>query len=83
VPTVFWEKGFRFFFTSWDCIERPHVHAERGGALAKYWLEPEVELDDSQGLTRSEARDVNGIVQARREELLGAWWQHCGPRSST
>jgi hypothetical protein len=31
---------YRFFFTSFDCNEPPHVHVERERKTCKFWLEP-------------------------------------------
>jgi hypothetical protein len=31
---------YRFFFTSFDCNEPPHVHVEREDMTCKFWLEP-------------------------------------------
>ena len=31
---------FRFFFTSFDCTEPPHIHVERDERTCKFWLEP-------------------------------------------
>lgn len=33
-------NGFRFFIYSSDVKERMHVHAEKNGKIAKFWLEP-------------------------------------------
>jgi len=42
-PTVFREKGYRFFFFSRE-ESRIHVHVISGDGEAKYWLEPVIEL---------------------------------------
>ncbi len=42
-PTVFREKGHRFFFFSRE-EDRMHVHILSGDGEAKFWLEPEIEL---------------------------------------
>ncbi|MES9901664.1 MAG: DUF4160 domain-containing protein [Sedimenticola sp.] len=42
-PTVFKERGYRFFFFSRE-EERMHVHVLSGDGEAKLWLEPEIEL---------------------------------------
>lgn len=42
-PTVFKEKGFRFFFLSRE-ETRMHIHVQSGDGEAKYWLEPQIEL---------------------------------------
>ena len=41
-PTVFREKGYRFFFFSRE-ETRMHVHVYCGDGEVKYWLEPEIE----------------------------------------
>ena len=33
-------NGFRVFFFGDEGWEPPHVHVERGGGVAKYWLKP-------------------------------------------
>ena len=42
-PTIFRERGYRFFFFSRE-ESRMHVHVYCGDGEAKYWLEPEIEL---------------------------------------
>jgi len=46
MPTVFRERGFRFFFYSNEGSPREslHIHVEKGSAEAKFWLEPEIRL---------------------------------------
>jgi len=41
-PTVFRERGYRFFFFSRE-ETRMHVHVYSGDGEVKYWLEPEIE----------------------------------------
>lgn len=40
-PTVFRERGYRFFFFSRE-ESRMHVHVEAGSGEAKFWLEPTI-----------------------------------------
>ena len=42
MPVVFRYKGYRFFFHSneGDPREPLHIHARKGEAIAKFWLEP-------------------------------------------
>jgi hypothetical protein len=42
-PTVFRERGYRFFFFSREEV-RMHVHVVSGDGEAKSWLEPEIVL---------------------------------------
>jgi hypothetical protein len=49
-PTVFRYKGYRFFFFSRE-EDRIHIHVIHAKGEAKIWLEPEVELQSSYGLS--------------------------------
>jgi hypothetical protein len=40
MPTVARINGFRFYFYSHEPNEPPHVHVDRAGASAKFWLDP-------------------------------------------
>jgi len=76
-PTVFRVGRFRFFFFSRE-EERPHVHVATPDAVAKFWIEPHVELARS---TEMKARDVRRawtIVEQRRGEILDAWKEFFG-----
>ena len=42
-PTIFRERGFRFFFFSRE-ESRMHVHVQHASDEAKFWLDPAVEL---------------------------------------
>ncbi len=57
MPTVFVENGYRFFFYSNEGHPREpmHVHVMKGGAEAKFWVSPAVELARSHGFS---ARDL-------------------------
>lgn len=43
-PTILIEKGYRFFFFSRE-ETRMHIHVNCGNGEAKFWLEPEIELE--------------------------------------
>jgi hypothetical protein len=40
VPTVATIGAYRFFFSSNEGFEPPHIHVREGKKLAKFWLEP-------------------------------------------
>lgn len=44
MPVVFRDRGFRFFFYSNEGTPREpmHIHVEKDGDEAKFWLKPEV-----------------------------------------
>ncbi len=69
MPTVLRSGPYRFFFYSADGAEAPHVHAERDGKIAKFWLSP-VRLHDSGGFSRVELVRLEGIVHENVESLL-------------
>jgi hypothetical protein len=50
-PTVFREKGYRFFFFSRE-ESRMHVHIVSGDDEAKFWPEPDLELAKNHGYNR-------------------------------
>lgn len=62
-PTVFRERGYRFYFFSRE-EPRMHVHVMSGHGEAKYWLEPELELAKNCDLTRAERREIEQIIEA-------------------
>ena len=76
-PTVFRQKGFRFFFFSKE-ESRKHVHVYCGSGEAKFWLEPNVELAENYGLTRQQLGEVHGIIERRKDEIINAWKKHLG-----
>ena len=74
-PTVFREKGYRFFFFSRE-EERIHVHVLSGDGEAKYWLEPEINLAKNYNLNPGQLREVESIIEAHLDELVSAWHEH-------
>ena len=72
MPTIkgFEKKaGFRFFFTSHDRGEKPHVHAVGSGGIMKVLLE-DLAVEYSRGLKYSEERDILEIVEENRGYLI-------------
>jgi len=76
-PTVLRDGAFRYFFFSRE-EPRPHVHVQSADGEAKFWIEPEVELARSQGLTHRELRRVREVIDERRGEIRDAWNRHFG-----
>jgi hypothetical protein len=72
VPTVHREGPYRFFFYSADRNEPVHVHVERDASRAKFWLDP-VRLARSGGFAAAELREVERLVVANQQLLLGKW----------
>jgi hypothetical protein len=72
VPTVARSGPYRFFFFSNEGLEPPHIHVAKGGALAKFWLDP-VELSSPTGFAAHELRRLQAMVVERRTEFEDAW----------
>ena len=75
-PTVFREKGYRFFFSREE--SRKHVHVISGDGEAKFWIEPDIELANSHGYSRQQLNEIEALVEDHRDELVSAWLQHFG-----
>jgi hypothetical protein len=80
MPTVFRERGFRFFFYSNEGSPREplDIHVEKGDAEAKFWLEPEVQLAYNGGYDARTFRELLEIVLANRERIKRAWDEFFG-----
>lgn len=68
---------YRFFFTSFDCDEPPHVHVERENKTCKFWLNP-LCLSRNHGFSAHELNAIQRMIQRHREVILEAWHEHCG-----
>lgn len=74
-PTVFRERGYRFFFFSRE-ETRMHVHVYSGDGEVKYWLEPEIELARNHRLSRVQLRQIEQLIEEHYDELTNAWQKH-------
>ena len=74
-PTIFREKGYRFFFFSRE-ETRMHVHVYCGDGEAKFWLVPEIELSRNYCLTRLQLKQIEEIIEEHYDELTSAWQKH-------
>ena len=74
-PTVFREKGYRFYFFSLE-QDRVHVHVACLDRDAKFWLEPEIELAMQHGLASHQLNEIRRIIEVHRNELTDSWHEH-------
>lgn len=77
MPTVLRRGPYRVFFYSGDREEAPHVHVERDGIVAKFWLRP-VRLESSGGFSAVEVRRIDSVIRKSAETLLGSWHEFFG-----
>jgi hypothetical protein len=73
MPIVLREKGYRFGFFASDMDEPPHVHVDKNGRAAKFWLTPMVRLEWTRGLRPHELNEAERIIESHRDELIEAW----------
>ena len=76
-PTIFKEKGYRFYFFSREETQM-HVHVMCEHGEAKFWLEPDIELARNYRLSRKHLREIEQLVEAHFDELKAAWKEHFG-----
>jgi hypothetical protein len=76
-PTVFRERGYRFFFFSRE-EQRLHIHVYSGDGEAKFWIEPEIELAKNYGYNQIQLSEIQRIIEEHRDVILTAWQQRFG-----
>ena len=76
-PTIFREKGYRFFFFSRE-EPRIHVHVVCADGEAKYWLEPEVELSKNYNLSPAQLKEIERLIGDHHGEIRRAWEKYFG-----
>jgi len=80
MPVILRYKGYKFFFFSNEGNPREplHVHVRRDEATAKFWIEPQVALAESYGLSGSELNELAKAVADNRQLIEGAWYEFFG-----
>ena len=80
MPTVFRERGFKFFFYSNEGSPREpvHIHVEKDDHEAKFWMRPVAQLAYNDGYDARTLREVLGMVEAHRERIERAWNEFFG-----
>ena len=78
-PSIFREKGYRFYFLSNE-EDRIHVHVTCENGEAKFWLEPIVSLATYYKLNSKKLSEIQRIVEEHRDEIIESWQKHFGKR---
>ena len=68
----FKEEGFYVYFVEFDLAELPHVHIEKEGKTAKYWID-RLELFDAGRFKGHELTKLEKLLKRRRRYLLELW----------
>ena len=78
-PTIFREKGYRFYFLSNE-EERMHVHIECAEGEAKFWLEPIISLATYYKISPRKLNELRKIVEGHKNEIAKHWKRHFSKR---
>lgn len=76
MPTVFYFKGYRFYFFSKENDEPMHIHIEKAEASAKFWIVPGVKEEYSYGFTSKQRKEIKQIILNNVDLLKKAWYEH-------
>ena len=74
-PTILRIRGYRFFFFSREEL-RAHVHVQHVEGEAKFWLDPEIEVAHSYGLSGTRLSTALRLAQEHQHEIRAAWKAH-------
>jgi hypothetical protein len=73
MPVVLRVNGYKFFFYEADVAnEPPHVHVNKSGNEAKFWLDP-IKVEREGRFRKSDLREIQRIIEENHDFLLGAW----------
>jgi hypothetical protein len=75
MPTVLRYRGYKFFFYSHEPNEPPHVHVDKSGSSAKFWLEP-IALAKNMGYTATELKQIYSIAEQHQSFLIEKWHEY-------
>lgn len=78
MPKVFTYRGYVFFFWSneGDPLEPVHIHVRKDANLAKFWVDPLVQLADSHGFSANELNRLSRIVEDHVDLIKERWREH-------
>ncbi len=68
-PTIFREKGYRFYFLSNE-EKRIHVHVVCEDGEAKFWIEPIISLATYYGLNKNQLNRIKRLVERHKNEII-------------
>lgn len=80
MPVIFRDRGFRFFFYSNEGSPREpvHIHVEKNGVEAKFWMKPEIRVAYNDGYDARTLRELTGIIGFHKSQIERAWYEYFG-----
>jgi Domain of unknown function (DUF4160) len=84
LPKIFEWNGYRFYFYSNEGkpLERPHVHVRSGVNTAKFYIEPEINLAGSWGMSSKEINILEKQVEINVELIRRKWNEYFNKRNA-
>jgi hypothetical protein len=76
MPTILYIRGWRLFFYTNERDEPPHIHARKGDAECKYWLDPElfdIEEAYTYNLNPADRRTIRRIIFEHFEYIVAEY----------
>jgi len=75
MPVILRHKGYRFFFWANEGIPREplHIHVRKGGAVAKFWVLPEVRVAESYDMSPADLRELSQVVKDNKALIERKW----------
>jgi hypothetical protein len=81
MPTVFRFFGMQFHF--WSNEHEPiHIHVKKGRCIAKFVVEPVIELVDNKGFKPQELKLAETIIEENLDVIISFWKSWFNSRDS-
>lgn len=80
MPTILRWNGYRFYFFSNEGSEPPHIHVDKAGKSAKYWLVP-VALARNIGFSPAEVREMESKIALEAQGMVEKWNEYFRDRA--
>lgn len=75
MPEILRTLGFIFYFYSNEHLPI-HVHVKGKGGEARFDLEPVIQLTESKGYKAKQLKQIEKLVEERKEQLIVAWHEY-------
>jgi Domain of unknown function (DUF4160) len=81
MPTVLYVQGWRLYFYSNEGNEPMHVHAVKGDAECKYWLNPDgfdITEEFEWNCTPRLRREIRQVIFEHFDQIVASWREYFG-----
>jgi len=80
MPVILRHKGYRFFFFSNEETPRKpfHIHVREGERIAKFQLEPDIQLLENYGFSPRQLAEIWDITFQHHDFMKEKWIEYFG-----